>query len=553
MADNDKTREELIAENAALLQKVAALEASERRYRTIMLSRQGTPIPTSPGTSTIRDGSGVSRCLAAVVTDITAGPRTEESLRQSERRFRNYFEQGLIGMAMTSVDKRWLEVNDRLCEIVGYSREELHQKSWAELTHPDDLEENLRLFDQLLAGEIEKFIFNKRYVKKDRSIVYTKIYTRAFRMDDGRIDHIVVLVEDITAQMRAEEALRQSEEKYRTLVEMSPDAVIMTDLEGHVTLASQQAVKLYEADNVGELLGRNPLDFFAPEDQRKFLRNLRRTSDVGVTRDIEYAFLKKDGARISGEVSAAAIRDASGASTGFVAIIRDITERRKAHEALLRERGTLRHMLRASDHERQLIAYDIHDGLAQELAGAMMQFQIYAHARNENPDESAKAFEIGMRMLQQSHVETRRLISGVRPPILDESGVVAAIVHLVYDPAFDHGPKIHFRNRVTFQRLAPVLENVIYRIVQEGLTNARNHSRSAKILVSLKQRNDRLRIEIRDWGVGFDPKTVHENRFGLQGIRERARLLGGKCNVISEPGKGTSIAVELPVAEREAE
>jgi signal transduction histidine kinase len=182
-----------------------------------------------------------------------------------------------------------------------------------------------------------------------------------------------------------------------------------------------------------------------------------------------------------------------------------------------------------------------------------MQFQLCAHARQANPKVAAKTFDTGMAMLQQSHSEARRLISGVRPPILDESGVVAAIVHLVYDPAFEQGPKIDFRNRAKFKRLAPVLENVIYRIVQEGLTNARNHSKSKEILVGLKQRGDRLRIEIRDWGTGFDPETVHENRFGLEGIRERARLLGGKCSIKSKPGKGPTIIVELPVVERESE
>ncbi len=121
---------------------------------------------------------------------------------------------------------------------------------------------------------------------------------------------------------------------------------------------------------------------------------------------------------------------------------------------------------------------------------------------------------------------------------------------MVYDPAFDQGPKIDFRNRVTFKRLASVVENIIYRIVQEGLSNARNHSKSDKIRVSLKQRGDRLRIEIRDWGVGFDPKIVQDNQFGLEGIRERARVLGGKCSIKSKPDKGTTIMVELPVVER---
>jgi signal transduction histidine kinase len=264
-------------------------------------------------------------------------------------------------------------------------------------------------------------------------------------------------------------------------------------------------------------------------------------------------FVRKDGGVVHATVFVRCFRRSDGTVDHILALIEDVTKQKQSQEALEQERRTLEHMLRASDHERQLIAYDIHDGLAQELAGAIMQFQIYAHARETKSKDAAKAFDAGMTMLQQSHFEARRLISGVRPPILDESGVMAAIAHLVYDPAFDKGPKVDFRSRVTFNRLAPVLENVVYRIVQEGLTNARSHSKSKKIVVSLVQRGDRLRIAIRDWGVGFDPKTVQENRFGLEGIRERARLLGGKCSIKSKPGEGTSIVVELPVVERESE
>jgi signal transduction histidine kinase len=230
-----------------------------------------------------------------------------------------------------------------------------------------------------------------------------------------------------------------------------------------------------------------------------------------------------------------------------------MTARKKAQEALERERRTLEHMLQASDHERRLIAYDIHDGLAQELAGTIMSFQMYAHARETKRKEAAKAFDAATRMLEASYGECRRLISGVRPPILDEFGVAAAVAHLVYDPSFDHGPKVELRNRVRFKRLAPIVENVIYRIVQEGMTNARNHSKSGKVLVALVQKGDRLRIKIRDWGVGFDPTTTHENRFGIEGIRQRARLMGGTCSIKSKPGKGTRVHVELPVVEREVD
>ena len=138
-------------------------------------------------------------------------------------------------------------------------------------------------------------------------------------------------------------------------------------------------------------------------------------------------------------------------------------------------------------------------------------------------------------------------------PVLDESGVVEAIAHLVNEQSRLKTPKIEYRSRVNFGRLAPTLENIIYRVIQEALTNACQHSKSETVRVSLLQRGDRVRIEIRDWGVGFDTKTVQGSHFGLEGIRQRARLLGGKCRIKSKPAAGTSIIVELPVIERESE
>lgn len=226
---------------------------------------------------------------------------------------------------------------------------------------------------------------------------------------------------------------------------------------------------------------------------------------------------------------------------------REVEERHRAQEALERERRTLEHLLRASDHERQLIAYDIHDGLAQYLAGAIMHLQITDHLRQRKPAEAAKAFEAGMAMVRESLNEARRLISGVRPPILDESGVVAAVAHLVYDFRANQGPEIEFRSNVNFGRLAPVLENAIYRIAQEGLTNACKYSQSENIRVELVQLGDQVRIEIADQGVGFDPQTVDEGRFGLEGIRERARLLGGNALIDSAPGQGARIVVDVPL------
>ena len=194
-------------------------------------------------------------------------------------------------------------------------------------------------------------------------------------------------------------------------------------------------------------------------------------------------------------------------------VIRDVTERKRAEESLHREYRNLKHLLQSSDHERQLIAYEIHDGLAQQLAGALMQFQTFGHLKDKNPKEAAKAYDAGLTMLQQGHFEARRLIAGVRPPILDESGIVEAVAHLVHELGREKGPNIEYRSRVDFDRLDPTLENAIYRIAQEALTNACQHSKSERISVRLLQCGDRLRIEIRDWGVGFRSQGCSEEPF----------------------------------------
>ncbi len=354
-------------------------------------------------------------------TEVEQRCKAEAALAKSERRFRNYFEQGLIGMVVTAFDKRWLEVNDRCCEMLGYPRKELLATTWPELTHPDDLAADIAQFERLLAGEIEHYTLEKRFLHKDGRAVHTIIAVRLFRDEDGSFDHVVCLIQDITEQKLAEEALRQ-------------------------------------------------------------------------------------------------------------------------------ERRTLKHLLRASDRERQLIAYDVHDGLAQHLAAAVMQFQSFDALKDDHPRQAETAHAVGIEMVRQAHAEARRLISGVRPPILDESGVIAAIDHLVHDPRTCPDQTVDWQADLKTHRLEPIVENALFRMVQEALGNARLHSRSKGVKVSLAEKDEVLELVVEDRGVGFDPDTVSDECFGLRSIRERARLLGGTLSIRSAPGRGTRLHVTLPVS-----
>jgi signal transduction histidine kinase len=298
-----------------------------------------------------------------------------------------------------------------------------------------------------------------------------------------------------------------------------------------------------------ELLSMSVMDIHPKDEISRTMQIIQARVDEGYREDVDVPVLRKDGSILYANVTGNPL--VHHGRQCVAAFFRDITERKRAEEVLQKERRTLKHLLQSSDYERQTIAYEIHDGLAQYLAGAIMQFQTFDHLKDKKPKLAAKAYDGGMTMLQQGHHDARRLIAGVRPPILDEEGIAAAITHLVNEQSRLKGPKIEYHSKVDFDRLAPILENAIYRIAQEGLTNACQHSKSEKVRVSLLQQEDRVRIEIRDWGVGFDTKTVRENHFGLEGIRQRARLLGGKCSIRSKPGKGTRITVELPVVLRD--
>jgi two-component system, NarL family, sensor histidine kinase DegS len=139
------------------------------------------------------------------------------------------------------------------------------------------------------------------------------------------------------------------------------------------------------------------------------------------------------------------------------------------------------------------------------------------------------------------------LISGLRPPILDESGIVEAVEYLVHEQREPGGPEIVFHHDVQTKRLAPPLESALFRIAQELLRNARRHSRSQTIHVKLVERDGRVRLDVRDWGIGFQVDAVAQQRFGLQGVRERVRLLDGRMTIESAPDKGTHVSVELPL------
>ena len=347
-------------------------------------------------------------------------------------------------------------------------------------------------------------------------------------------------VERLVAERTRE--LGESEQRFRRLVDNAGDAFFLRDAQGKILDVNKRA-----CDSLGytreELLSMTIADVdvrFVPDNLNRYVRLPAEKYPVtfeGIQR-------RKDGFTFPVEIRLAPL--GVGQQRLFLSLVRDVTDRKRAEEELRKEQRLLREMLDLNERDRKLVAYDIHDGLAQLLTGSLYKFQSIEPLGERDPQAAWKLFDEAVQLLREATAETRRLISGLRPPILDESGIVAAIEYLISEQRLQAGPEIEFVRPADVGRLAAPLEGAVFRIVQECLTNACRYSQSAKVRVELKVTETRVSIEVRDWGVGFDAAEVDGGHVGLQGIRQRAYLLGGATAIETGPGKGTRICVELP-------
>jgi PAS domain S-box-containing protein len=471
--------------------------------------------------------------------------RTAE-LTESNEELRAIYDGMPDGLLIADAEtKRFVRANSSICEMLGYSEPELLSMSVSDIHPAKDLPAVIEAFQAQVEGRLH-VASNLPVLRRDGRIVYADITSNRI-LYNGRTC-LMGFFRDVTERKRIADALQQSHDELRTIYDHIVDGIIIADAEKACPLRVNPAYCRMLGYSEAEAYSLSPERVHPPDVLPRVWEHLDEVKKGRVAAIEDLPFLRKDGAIIYADVVSGPIR--YNERPCWISFFHDVTERKRDKEALAREHRTLKHLLQSSDHERQLIAYEIHDGLAQQLAGAIMQFETFAHQKEREPRLASDAFEAGMTMLRQGHFEARRLISGVRPPILDEAGIVAAIAHLVNEERHKKGPKIEYLSKVEFERLAPILENAMYRIVQEALNNACRHSKSKRVHVELVQHGDEVRIEVRDRGIGFQPEDIGESHFGVAGIRERVRLLGGGATIASAPGKGTRVVVKLPIVLR---
>ena len=352
--------------------------------------------------------------------------------------------------------------------------------------------------------------------------------------ESGQIDGVIVTTEDITAQVQADQELRQSEEKYRDLVESISDVLYTLDGEGVITYVSP-AIESCMGYSPEEVIGQTFARFILPEDLERIQGSFQRLASGASLGPNEYRVATASGEIRWMRVSSQTVVD-GGQVTGVTGVLTDITARKQAEEQL---------EAAAAAAERERLARDLHDAVTQTLFSVAAIAEALPRIWERNPEEAWRGLEELRRLAQGALAEMRTMLLELRPSALTEHNLGALLQQLT--EAMMGRTRIPLTTVVVGDCSLPAEVRVaLYRIAQEALNNIAKHARASEAEINLHCQPGRVRLCISDNGRGFDPNGVEAHQLGLRIMRERAQAVGAMLKIERGEGHGTRVVVDWP-------
>jgi PAS domain S-box-containing protein len=359
---------------------------------------------------------------------------------------------------------------------------------------------------------------------------------------------------DITVRKAGENALIASEEKYRVLVETMNDGLGSIDRNGVWTYVNKRLCELLRYDS-DELIGR-PLSVFLDKPDKRIFEEQLELRRRGRHDPYELAFVRKDGQSIFTRVSPRAVFDENGDFKGGFAVITDISTLKKAEQTLRESEERLRHfssqLMRAQETERRRISRELHDELGQSLSFLKIRLGFIQQSLPKGRSDLIEECRKGLDFLDEVVENVRRLSMDLSPAILEDIGLSATIRWMLKNLSKQF-ETVFRKNEVDIDRLFPASQCIIiYRILQESLTNIQKHAEAKKISIAVEPLNGAISFTVEDDGNGFDmnefkSRDASRKGLGLSAIYERVNMLDGSLDIWSETGKGTRITFNIPV------
>jgi PAS domain S-box-containing protein len=495
----------------------------------------------------IFDQQGAVVMVGGASVDISALIQAEKALEVQALRYKTLMETSTDSIYVVDAEGNLLEANAAFLRQRGYTAAEvkgLNVADWDARWTPAQLQKRLRK----LADSSD--VFETRHRCKDGSLFDVEVNAASVRIGGKQLFFCVT--RDITGRKKAERALRESETRFRQLVENLNEVFWINDVDGSSVYVSPAYERIW---------GRSCESFYAepkswrdaihPEDRPRLEATF--AADPALTEDNTYRIVHADGSIRWIRDRGFPVRNEKGQVMRFAGIAEDITATKCVEEELQQANTQLRVLSRrlfeVRDEERRHLARELHDEIGQALTAAKINVSSVQAAKNG--DHSLRLQET-MALLDNLLRQVRQISLDLHPSLLDDLGLAAALRSLLDQQARRAGLRAQFCAAQLADNIGPAIETTAFRIAQEAITNILRHANAGFVSVHLRTETGALRMKIVDDGRGFDLAEVEGHTgpvrgFGLMGMRERAASVGGRVQIVSSPKKGTTVEVFLPL------
>ncbi len=511
-------------------------------YEVQLRHRDGSIITVSTSSSLWRNQAGEVIGVEGVVRDITARKKAEEALKESEEKYRNLFDRAQVAMFRSTMDgSRILAVNDKIREIFGGTIQELMASS--SVSRWVDPAARQGLIDKLTReGEVTDY--EVATVNKAGQEQVVLLSARFYPEEDCMEGSLV----DITERRKTRKALKESEARYHTLTESSPDGIMAADPKSLEIVFVNQAMCTLTGYTSEELLSLHVGDLSEKSNQERSIQAFRDVARGRTNRVSDIPVQRKDKSTVTVDVRAA--QEQLDGRTVVLGFFRDVTEVRQK-ELLLRQRtASLKRLsnrlIDLQENDRKFVARELHDTVAQNLALSKIKIET---AVLTCEDAGHCGLKGASAQVTEAINQLRNISAELRPQMLDELGLGPTIEWYLHNYSEGIDARLEIKGEPI--KLAAKKQVNLFRVFQELLLNMKKHSRASKINVVLEYSSNHVTLTVEDNGRGFDLAKMTDNwssssTFGLMNITERVELVGGEFTINTEEGKGATFEITIP-------
>jgi PAS domain S-box-containing protein len=472
--------------------------------------------------------------------------RFEDIVKTNEALLRLFIKHTPAAIAMFDTDMRYLQVSDRFLTDYDLEGQDIIGKSHYDVFPgiPIHWREAHR---RILAGAVEQ-CEEETYIAADGNTGWLQWESLPWRNVDGEIGGLILFTQVITARKRAEEALRASEERFAKIFHLSPFRMGILRIRDAVVLEVNDTW-IRETEYSRDEVINQPIFKFLTSMEDSLVENIRqllKTPKPVV--DMEVRFTTKLGREVIANTSA--VMFDLDCEPCYLWVANDITKRKAAEDAL---RALSARIRSTREEEGTRIAREIHDELGGVLTGLKWDLEKIDNTLDSSTDCShipeIRERISGMTALIETTINTvRRIASELRPGVLDDLGLVAAIEWQIEQFQMRSGLTCHWTNNASEIQLTRERATAVFRILQEILTNVLRHARATNLYVKLRRSKNYFELEVRDDGQGItESELMNTQSLGLLGMKERALLVGGEVNITGKEGDGTTVVVRVPL------